>query len=323
MYERAFSALAWVTVALTLTVIVLSAGIRLDKAGIGCREWPACYGRIGEVEEGAKATGLASIAHRLVASTLAVTVLILNLLAAFGGRPKAGPLLLLGLTAFLAIIGVWSAGLERPAVVLGNVLGGMAMLAVAWRIAIRQRPRDASAAGPGQAVRGWALVGILVLGLQIALGALTSAEFAALACTRLPGCESPWWPPFAALRELTVFGLLPLGPESGVITGPGQAALHMLHRAGALVTLGYLTWLGMLSLRAGGWPRRVGVFLLALAWLQAGIGVASVAGGLPFALALAHNATAALLLLALVGLYVPGPMTWIQDRRGSAEGEIE
>jgi heme A synthase len=103
----------------------------LDKAGIGCREWSACYGRIGGAEEGANGTGLANIAHRLVASTLAVTVLFLNLLAAFSGRPKTGPLLLLGLTAFLAVIGVWSEGLQRPAVVLGNVLGGMSMLAVA------------------------------------------------------------------------------------------------------------------------------------------------------------------------------------------------
>ena len=137
MSDRAFSSLAWVTLVLTLTVVILSAGIRLDKAGIGCREWPACYGRIGEIDPGASsATGPANIAHRLVASTLAVTVLLLNLFAAFGGRPKAGPLLLLGLTAFLSVIGIWSEGLQRPAVVLGNVLGGMAMLAVAWRIAV-------------------------------------------------------------------------------------------------------------------------------------------------------------------------------------------
>jgi heme A synthase len=118
-------------------------------------------------------------------------------------------------------------------------------------------------------------------------------------------------------------GLLALGPDGGVAAGPGQAALRTLRRTWALVTLGYLTWLGILSLRAGGQPRRVGVLVLVLAWLQAGIGAASVAGGLPSALALAHNATAALLLLPLVGLYVPRPVILIQDRRGSAEGGIE
>ena len=96
------------------------------------------------------------------------------------------------------MIGVWSAGLHRPAVVLGNLLGGMTMLGLAWWLALAQLPRRETPGPADNTLRPWALLGIAVIGLQILSGALTSAEFAALACVSFPDCQGTWWPAIAS-----------------------------------------------------------------------------------------------------------------------------
>lgn len=281
--------LAWASAALVFLLLVLSAYIRLRAAGLGCADWPACYGRL----PAPAAPWWATAAHRAAASLLGVLILAMVLTAwrRAARRETATALALLALTLALAALGLQTPAPSRPWVTLGNVVGAMGMLA----LLVSLLPRRAAQA-PG--LRPWMALGVVLLFVQIALGAWLSANYAASACPSLPGCGAEgWasadWKAFDPTRELAVVG--------GAIQ-PAAAApfIHMVHRLGAVVVFLYLGALGLLALRRA---RGSALVLLALLGLQLAAGLALVALGLPLLLAVAHNAGAALLLGAAVRLY--------------------
>ena len=156
---------------------------------------------------------------------------------------------------------------------------------------------------PACRLRPWALLGIFIVFLQIALGGWVSANFAALACTDFPGCghfpwlDGPWRESFNLLRTL------PVTDGGAVIVGDTGKMIHLAHRAGALLVILYIGWLGGRALAAGAATRATAVAMLALLTLQILLGISAVVFGLPLAVVTLHNAVAALLLLSVVNLF--------------------
>jgi len=294
--DRIFHGLVLLTFALMAVVILLSAHMRLTGAGLGCADWPACYGR--------NLAGLApphpnwiSITHRIAASTMGLTALAIASLAWLRRRvaPSDLPpaLALLGLTAFLAVLGKWTHDPHLPAVALGNLLGGLGMLALLWRLHLGYLPQRATYSH----LRRWVAVGLVLLVAQIALGGMVSASFAALACTDPSGCNG--WLQHASLTGFNPFQTLnPQGDN--FIHGEAQQTLYMTHRIFALLMFCYLVWLGICLIKKN--MRHSGMLLIVAPLLQAALGISAVAYSLPLFIVLMHNATAAFLLLILMTL---------------------
>ena len=304
--------LAITSLLLVIALVSLSAYLRLDHSGIGCADWPACYGMIGsasDVEPTVASTfeRLASEAeqpmswatplHRLVASVLGLTVLAMTLLAFGHNRERLLMTTVLGLTVFLAWLGIYSGGLHSPAVVMGNLGGGFVMLALLGWIVLRRPGRTVSAP---RSVRVWTIGALCLLLLQIGLGGLTSANFAASACPTLPACNGSLLPGPGLLTAFDLGRAHEIGPTGMAIGGAERAAIHQLHRLGAVVTTLIVVIAGVLALRA-----RMGVtavLVLVLVAAEFCIGIAAVIAELPIGIAVAHNWLAAMLLLALLRL---------------------
>lgn len=292
--ERGIQRLALILLALSLLVVGVSAYLRLAGAGLGCADWPACYGRLlveGPEAHGGFARGL----HRLVASTALVLGFVLVwrcLRPRLLGEAAFPAVLLVALMLFLAAVGIWSNDPHRIAVNFINILGGLGLVAFSWRTAL--------------AARGWRpaagslelRLGLAALTLTVLLGALVGARYAAASCGTLPHCHGAWWPAAEGWAALDPFGMLS-GPAL-----PGDAggtALHLLHRYGALSAV---LLLGAAAARALGDPlrRAAGRAVLILLAVEVCLGVVTVAAQFPLWLAVAHGVTAALLLAAAVSL---------------------
>ena len=327
MLARRFRRLALWTTALAFAVVVLGAWVRLTGAGLGCPDWPGCYGRMVVGPEGA---GLEStiegaaidggkawreMVHRYFAGALGLAILALAVVAVRNrrrappgaGGPIALPVALVVLVAFQAALGAWTVTLRlQPAVVVAHLLGGMAILALLWRLYLGP-PVRAGGTRP-EWVRPAAAIGLAVLALQIALGGWTSANYAALACPDFPTCHGGWWPDgdYAAGFRLWQEAGSRSGFEGGVLTVEARVAIHVAHRIGALVTVLYLGGLCAAALWRGRPDRGLAtatLSVLGLLAVQAALGVSNVWLGLPLGVAVAHNAAAALLLLALVTMH--------------------
>lgn len=288
---------------LVLAITSLSAFIRLSRAGLGCEPWPQCYGQHsraaadGTLPPPTALVASARVAHRVTASValLLIIAMVMATLAATPMRWREGRLVLalLVLALFLAVLGRWTADSRLPAVVLGNLLAGFAMVAVSWRLVAAASPaRAAPSVAPN-----WVRLAIAVVVAQVALGGLVSAGYAGLSCPQLAGCDlsSGAWQAFDPWREPGVAAADPLNR-------PG-ALVHGLHRAGAWLVAAVVVPLGWMAWRRG---HRAGAPLVALVAAQGAAGAALVLAGLPLALALVHNIGAALLLATLCSM-LPQP----------------
>jgi cytochrome c oxidase assembly protein subunit 15 len=306
------------TTLLAFIVVGLGAYVRLSDAGLGCPDWPGCYGRVSP-HHAAEAIAAAQaqwpegpvspekawkeMLHRYLAGLLGLTILGIAWLAR---RPEHGldrrvavalALLVMG----QALLGMWTVTLAlRPVVVSAHLLGGMATLSLlVWLAAHPSAPSprvgEARAGGRGQ------VLALLAVILQIALGGWVSSNYAAVACTDFPTCGGNWWPAAdwpAAFRLDRALGLDAAGAPLGL---DALVAIHWAHRLGALLVAASVGWLAWRLLRAPGLARH-GWLLLGLLGLQVGLGVTNVLAGLPLPIAVAHNLGAALLLAALVRL---------------------
>ncbi|HXF66723.1 MAG TPA: COX15/CtaA family protein [Burkholderiales bacterium] len=265
--------------ALVFAVVVTSAYLRLGGAG------PGLTGL----------AGAARIVHRLAASVEAVLVVMLAAVCWRARRQWArgawAAAVIAALSLALAVLGIATTERAPPTVQLGNFLGGMALLgAFGWLARQAQEP-----APPAPAAR-WLWAGIALLALQIALGGLVSVQQAAASCPALPLCEEGWRPARADPQR-------PASRHSSPAAAPTQSAqraLHMAHRAGAAIVFAYwIALAGLLRHRAPSASRQAAA-LAAMLFVQALLGAGVVASGAAPAAALAHNAWAALTLLAAV-----------------------
>jgi len=308
-----YTLLVFVSTILVLIVVILSAWLRLSGSGLGCAEWPSCYALIKAETSGVEALAAAHLVppwatftHRLGASVLGVLVLGI-MVAAWRRRRQPGqsvliPLAVLGLTVFLSVLGYKTPSPLLPWVTLSNLLGGMAMLAMLWWLGQRSVSTQTEIT-PGHELRPWALIGIFVVFFQIALGGWVSANFAALSCTGLPGCGGYPWSDGPWRESFNLWRVLPITDGGAIITGDAGKIIHLVHRAGALLTFLYMVWLGWRAIGSGSRYRGTGITMLIFLALQIFLGIGAVAFSLPLGLVTAHNAIAALLLLSVVNLY--------------------
>lgn len=316
-----FRRLVLFTTCFTLIVIVVGAYVRLEDAGLGCPDWPGCFGQLLGVPEQEHEIARAKeqfdkavdvgrarkeMFHRYLAGTLGLLILAIAVFAwrgrhALGQSPSLATALL-ALVVFQAALGKWTVTmLLKPVIVTLHLLGGMATLGLLAWLALRQMPRPPLERGPTTGFRVWAAIALIAVIAQIALGGWVSANYAALACADFPTCNGRWLPPmdfehaFHLVRELGVTAAgAPLSQEA-------LNAIQWTHRVGALVTLCVVGGVAAVTLRIPG-LRPYGLVLLVVLLLQVVLGIANVLLRLPLVLAVAHNGGAALLLLALVVL---------------------
>lgn len=309
--------LAAVATVLALVVVLLGAYTRLTHAGLGCPDWPGCYGFIGVPQTDAQLAhaerhfpeapveaqkGWNEMVHRYFAGTLGLAILGLAVHALVrrgrDGQPLRLPLVLLGVVITQAAFGMWTVTLKLwPQVVTAHLLGGFTTLALLFLLSLRLSGA-LPALGLSAGLRRLAAAALALVIGQIALGGWVSSNYAAVACVDLPTCHGQWWPAmdFANGFHLTQH----IGPNylGGQLDSDARTAIHMTHRLGALVvtlTLLALAW----RLRGEGLGRLAGLLLAVLA-LQVGLGISNVLFHLPLPVAVAHNGGGALLLLTLV-----------------------
>jgi cytochrome c oxidase assembly protein subunit 15 len=321
---RLFRRLALAGVVLTFAVVVLGAWVRLSDAGLGCPDWPGCYGHLS-VDDAASNVAVINEAfphrpfeyhkaikemvHRYFASTLGLLIVALAGLAIANRRdpqqPVVLPIALVALVIFQGLLGMWTVTLLlKPLIVVLHLLGGLATLSLLAWLAF------ASAAG-GTETRNVPLLkritvaALAVLALQIALGGWTSSNYAALACPDFPTCQNSLWPEMDVKGAFILWRGLGIDYEGGVLDHPARVAIHFAHRLGAVLAALVLGLASIAAIRLG--PTRgiriAGAVLGVVLVCQLILGPVMVVRALPLTLATAHNGVAALLLLAVVALY--------------------
>lgn len=314
--------LALAAVLLCLAVVVLGAYVRLNAAGLSCPDWPGCYGAASPAlitpDASAKAASehlpvdvakaWREMIHRYAAGSLGLIIAALTLLA-LASRGRTVPLpLALALFAVLllqAALGMLTVTLHlTPLIVTAHLLFGMTTLALLAWLALGLKER----APPGDGARlprRFALAALVVLALQIALGGWTSSNYAAFACPDFPTCQGSWWPPTDFAHAFVLWRGTSLHYEGGILGIPARTAIHLTHRLGAAAATLMLLLAAGLTLRARLTPsaRQAAWAVIGFLILQLAIAISMVELGFPLLLATAHNAGAALLLLASIALY--------------------
>jgi cytochrome c oxidase assembly protein subunit 15 len=292
-----FRSVCVAALALAFIVAVMGAYVRLSDAGLGCPDWPLCYGQplpADIADRDALAKAWKEMGHRYLAGTLGALILAIAVAAWRLRRsaPLASAIVLL--VAFQATLGKWTVTmLLKPAIVTAHLLGGMATLALLAWLALAQWPH--APAPEMRALRPVAAIALVAVAIQIVLGGWVSANYAALACPGLPLCPGAmdFANAFHVVRELGQTA------QGDLLSHDALRAIHWTHRLFALVALAAVLFAAARAYRL---VPRLAVILGLLVMLQFALGVMNVALGLPLALAAAHNAGAALLLLALVVL---------------------
>ncbi len=312
---------------LCFTVVVLGAYVRLTAAGLGCPDWPGCYGHITPLgaQESASAqaafpskpldTGKAwrEMIHRYAASTLGLIIVVITALsfATRRSHPVILPLAiaLLATVLFQGALGALTVTwLVTPPIVTGHLLFGLTTLGLLWWLWLSLRPgagiHIAAPPSAARTARRLALIGLIALAAQIALGGWTSTNYAAIACPDFPKCQNAWWPATDYRDAFVLWRGLGINYEGGVLQSPARVAIHLTHRMGAVIaTLALsLAALTVLLRRLPADATLAACAVLAALALQLGIGISMVLRGFPLLLATAHTAGAALLLLAVLAL---------------------
>jgi len=307
---------------LAFGVVSMGAYVRLSDAGLGCPDWPGCYGKLTphlaaeaiNAELAVRPDGPVSHAkawkemvHRYLAGTLGVLVLGIAILGWRGRRETSGgpglPLILLGLIVFQALLGMWTVTqLLKPLIVSAHLLGGLATLSLLLWLWLRERAQYGHVYyARADHLRGIAAIGLALLVTQIALGGWVSTNYAALACTDFPLCQGVWMPPMDFEHGFTLHRELGETASGELLPMTALTAIHWMHRVMALIVFLYLGWLVLRLLRTPGYAS-TGLIVGGLLLLQVSLGISNVLFSLPLAVAVAHNTGASLLLASLVVL---------------------
>jgi len=314
--------LAVIAAIISFFVIVLGAYVRLSHAGLGCPDWPGCYGQLTwpdaphemldanlvfperpvEIDKAWK-----EMVHRYLAGSLVLLVLSINFVAwktagrQAGHRTQAGALL--AVILFQAALGMWTVTLKLwPIVVMGHLLGGLLTFGLLLWLAFRSK--SAGRISPSLALRRMRpmiMAGLVVVSIQVALGGWTSANYSALACPDFPTCQGQWWPQTNFADAFALSRHVGVDYEGGILDLASRVSIQITHRVGALFTL---IVLGLLAFRLTrhGVTQRSGILLAFLLATQVTLGILNVLLYLPLANAVAHTAVGALLVATMIWL---------------------
>jgi cytochrome c oxidase assembly protein subunit 15 len=301
-------------IVMALGVVMLGAYTRLTDAGLGCPDWPGCYGQfvvlpLQHAQDFIKAW--TEMAHRYAAGTLVslIVILLISILRSTLRTPltQRVSLLLFGLLGFQAALGMWTVTLKLlPIVVMGHLLGGILIFSslIYLRAAISTLQPKANTLW-----RMMVNLGLVIVSLQIALGGWVSANYAGIACVGFPQCNGHWLPAMDWTHAFQLFSPLNENYQGGLLSHPARVTIQVAHRVGALITLLYLLTLSIVyTQRAPNKAQqRVAALLGVLVIAQCTLGITNVVYFLPLPVAVLHNGVAALLLANLVTLrYLTG-----------------
>lgn len=311
-------------VLLAIVVIVLGAYTRLTDAGLGCPDWPGCYGHLtvpktdSHIEAAEQAfperpfeahKAWNEMIHRYAAGMLGLVILaifVISFIKRTYHSPVKLPFFLLCLVCFQGALGMWTVTLNLlPVVVMGHLLGGFSVISCLYLLYLRLS--DYRIPGGDTHMTKFAkycALGIAILVGQIALGGWTSANYAAMACVELPLCggNGEW------VSKLDIAGAFSVPAaenyEFGVHSWEQRMTMHVAHRIGAIITFLYLCWLAvrLYTNAASQMIKNMTISMVLVLGLQIMLGVSNVVFSLPLAVAVMHNAVAAILLLVMVKL---------------------
>lgn len=325
--------LALAAFCLAMVVVMLGAFTRLADAGLGCPDWPGCYGHLmwpDEDHEIARAEELfphapvetdktwPEMVHRYFAGTLGILIAII----AFKAWPRREqrdypfrlPIFLAFVVVWQALFGMWTVTLKLwPQVVTVHLMGGMTVLSLLWLLVNRlsgirwqfsETQLDAV-----QKLKPWVIVGIVLVAFQILLGGWTTSNYAAFGCPDFPTCHGDLWPQMDAAEGFNIFQTIGPNYLGGQLENDARVAIHFFHRLGAVVVATYLV---MLAIRLFAFKERqisvVATIILAALAIQLALGITNVLMRIPIEVAVAHNAGAGILMLTLITL---GARVWM------------
>lgn len=313
---------------LAVFVVGLGAFTRLVDAGLGCPDWPGCYGHI-LWPTSAEDVYLANQAyphtpveqdktwpemvHRYFASSLGLLTIFLVVIAIrsrnkIENQPLKLPLFILFFIILQGMFGMWTVTLKLwPQIVTLHLLGGFGTLGLLWLLTLRLNNQswllDTKNISTIKTLRRWALLGFVVVICQVALGGWTTSNYAAVACPDLPTCQHQWLPEMDFVQGFNL--LQGIGPTylGGTMDNAARMAIHFSHRIGAIVTMIVVLCLVVLLLRAAlTETRRLGLVIFIILLLQLSLGLANIIFHFPVFVAVAHNLVGALLLLSMITL---------------------
>ncbi|MES2998183.1 MAG: COX15/CtaA family protein [Pseudomonadota bacterium] len=312
--------ITFVSALLAFAVILLGATTRLKEAGLGCPDWPGCYGQlivphqpISSVFAGQKLNSekaWTEMIHRYAVAILALlsftAVILILQQRKLPHQPVNIAFIFLILLFFQGLLGKWTVTLRlHPLVVMSHLLGGLTLLSVLWMLILRLTPifRDYPS-NQEKKLRLLAALGLFIIVLQITLGGWTSSNYAAFVCPDFPGCQGHWWPRMNFSEGFNVWLDANRNFEGGLLSIDARTAIQVSHRIGALITALYLIFLAwrLRKISKKKILRVISLLLLIFLTLQITLGILNVIWLLPLSIAVAHNGVAALLLLTLLSL---------------------
>ena len=304
-----------ISLILALIVVILGAYTRLADAGLGCPDWPGCYGELlvpdvisSEYERPLDvAKAWKEMVHRYAASILGFSILVIFLLAVFRKTEREQsiklPTALLLLVGFQGALGMWTVTEQvHPGIVTMHLFGGFSTTTLLFWLFLNQRPQPKI----GQPVlKRHKLMLIIVTALlifQIFLGGWTSTNYAALSCGEyFPTCLGEMWPENMDFKNAYYWGELGVDYEFGILENQTRTAIQMVHRVGALVVTAAIIALSFALKNYLAFQKNI-VIVLALLGVQVALGIINVVMSLPMFAAVMHNAVALFLLLSLISL---------------------
>ena len=308
---------------LALSVVALGAYTRLTDAGLGCPDWPGCYGHMLLPSQASALTtaqqsypdipiestkAWTEMAHRYLAGSLGllligITAVVLKHRRQWKlGLPWKVPFLLLGLVVFQALLGMWTVTLKLlPVVVMAHLLGGISIFSLLCFYRMQLTGKHVALSGFSQRLL-WLTCAVVFL--QIALGGWVSANYAGISCVGFPTCNGSWWPALHLAQGFNLFAPVGESYQGGLMAHELRATIQFIHRLGALTTF---VIVGLLVLQL--WRCSKDLFLRSLLWLlvtilflQLSLGIANVIYILPLPVAVGHNAVAALLMACVFSI---------------------
>ncbi|KTD13300.1 COX15/CtaA family protein [Legionella jamestowniensis] len=311
---------ATLAVVLALFVVMLGAYTRLTDAGLGCPDWPGCYGHLvlpksqhalASAQDQYPQIPIESkkawteMAHRYAAGTLGMLIFFIAggvLIRRIQGLklPWELPAILVLLVLFQAALGMWTVTLKLlPVVVMGHLLGGIVIFSCLSRFRLQL-----SAVKTAMLPRWgfWMGLGVAVVFFQIALGGWVSSNYAGIACIGFPQCNGQWLPPLHLTEGFNLFAQVGENYQGGLLDNEVRMTIQYIHRLGAIITAIYVLVLSLLCLAKTSEKtlHRCALLAILLLLVQFCLGIANVIYLLPLWVAVAHNGVAALLLATML-----------------------